>query len=182
MDIRPVRLLPHLQSNIYHRLDGTTTHSVVAAYECVVAAGSPQPRPDESSVTRVKWVPITRLADYDLLPGTIDFINCLTRDVTATFGQSESVRLAKRDPDGLRRYVWEMTTTRQTDGSCELKVLWRDLRNHTRKETRRSGLSDRKAAQIMEARTRAMIRGGYEWAYHAGMGPAGVLQLRLGGL
>ena len=53
-EIQIVRLLPHLQTNIYHRADGTLGHFLVIAFESVLVAGGPAPEPTDPSVLGFK--------------------------------------------------------------------------------------------------------------------------------
>lgn len=180
--VRPLRLLPHLQSNIYHKLDETTVHSIVAAFECVLASGSPSPKPDLTSVTRVRWVPLDDLGKYDLLPGTQEFVECLKREDRATLGQAEFVRLAKRGDDGQRRYTWEITALTDLWSGFNLLVRWADLKRGTSKVTLTSNLTEENAIQIMRRRVSVMVKRGYDLVYPRGRGLAFEFPPRLGGL
>ena len=77
--IRPIRLLPHVQSNVYHRPDGGISHVVVLAFESVIAKGVPAPRAADSSIARVQWFPRSDIRRVPLLPGTTQFVECLER-------------------------------------------------------------------------------------------------------
>ncbi len=77
IDIEVDHLLPHVQSNIYHRANGTTIHTVVLAFESVLPRGSQNPKPNDPAVSEVRWIALPDLPKYDTLPGTERFIESL---------------------------------------------------------------------------------------------------------
>jgi 8-oxo-dGTP diphosphatase len=107
-DIRIVRLLPHVQSNIYH---GQTklVHSVILAFESVIVKGGNIPTASEDSVGGVRWVKFDELDRYELLPGTREFIKCLERTDKASYSSENIyIRLEKRNNTGLITDYWEI--------------------------------------------------------------------------
>lgn len=106
--IQAVRLLPHVQSNVYHGVDGSISHAVVLAFESVIAVGVPKPRAVESAVSRVQWVARRDISSFSLLPGTEEFVQCIDRLDQASLGAANLfVRLEKRRP-GQPTSHWEI--------------------------------------------------------------------------
>jgi len=107
-DIRIVRLLPHVQSNIYHS-PNKLVHSVVLAFESVVIRGTKLPSPTEESVEAVRWVEIKDLNRFELLPGTREFIECLYKADRASYSSKHMfVRLERRSESGMLTDYWEL--------------------------------------------------------------------------
>jgi 8-oxo-dGTP diphosphatase len=99
-DIRIVRLLPHVQSNIYHRKDNLV-HSVVLAFESVIIRGVKLPTPSEASVGAIRWVKKEKLYRFELLPGTKEFIDCIEEVDRVSYNSEHIfVRLERRDKSG----------------------------------------------------------------------------------
>jgi 8-oxo-dGTP diphosphatase len=107
-DIRIVRLLPHVQSNIYHGYN-KLIHSVVLAFESVIVKGGNIPSASEDSVSAVRWVEMKDLYRFDLLPGTTKFIECLEKVDRASYSSENIfVRLERRNISGLLTDYWEI--------------------------------------------------------------------------
>jgi 8-oxo-dGTP diphosphatase len=75
VSIAILRLLPHVQNNVYHRLDGAISQAVVLAFECALATGEPRPR--DPTVANVNWISKFGPWELSLLPGTLQFLRCL---------------------------------------------------------------------------------------------------------
>jgi len=100
VEIRIVRLLPHVQSNIYHFKKGII-HSIVLGFESVIVRGGVRPHAAEKAVREVVWVQRSELNRYDLLPGTEQFVRCLDEPDRASYSaRNIYVRLEQRGPGG----------------------------------------------------------------------------------
>jgi 8-oxo-dGTP diphosphatase len=107
-NINIVRLLPHVQSNIYHSKRGIV-HSIVLAFESVVSKGSPPPHVAEKAVQEVLWVRRNELINLDLLPGTEQFIKCLEEPYQASYSSANIfIRLERIGPSGEQIDYWEL--------------------------------------------------------------------------
>jgi 8-oxo-dGTP diphosphatase len=107
-DIRIVRLLPHVQSNIYHAPD-RLVHSVVLAFESVITRGTKQPVPSEDAVGAIRWVDISDIDKFELLPGTKQFLECLYKSDKASYNAANIfIRMEKRDKSGSLTDYWEI--------------------------------------------------------------------------
>lgn len=106
--IQAVRLLPHVQNNVYRGIDDSISHAVVLAFESVIVVGVPKARAAEPTVSRVQWVARQDIASFPLLPGTAQFVQCLERFDRASLGAANLfVRLEKRRPGGPTSH-WEI--------------------------------------------------------------------------
>lgn len=94
-NIELVRLLPHVQSNVYHTSSGAI-HSIVIAFECKIPVGAPSPRPSESAVLMVRWIKKQDLDQINLLPAWIVQIEQPILQPTYLFDWSDLIRQAKK--------------------------------------------------------------------------------------
>lgn len=107
-EISVVRLLPHVQSNIYHA-PNRLIHSIILAFESVVIKGTKLPSPTEESVEAVRWVEIKDLNKFELLPGTSEFIECLYKADRASYSSENIfIRLERRNDFGSITDYWEI--------------------------------------------------------------------------
>jgi 8-oxo-dGTP diphosphatase len=119
--INVVRLLPHLQTNLYHRSDGTTGHFLVVAFESVIAKGATKPEPSDESVKQFEWVSRDEVKTLSLLPGTDRFIECII-DLWGEYNLLERhVNFKRRSTqskvitDVSQANLWERLTARVRD-------------------------------------------------------------------
>jgi 8-oxo-dGTP diphosphatase len=106
-EIRVLRLLPHVQSNIYHS-DKGIIHSVVLAFESVIVRGPIRPYAAEKAVRGVVWAKRSEINKYDLLPGTEQFVRCLDEPDRASYSaRNIYVRLERRGSGGQPTHYWE---------------------------------------------------------------------------
>jgi len=161
-DINVVRLLPHLQTNIYHRNDGSVGHFVVLAFESVLAKGATKPKPSDESVKQFEWMRRDQLMDLPLLPGTARFVECLERLDRASFDQANLyIRLERKDKSGGRMDYWEFQCV--TDLWGDFSLVERYV-NYKRRATENSILVKESQASIWERvtyRVRSLVRDGY---------------------
>lgn len=107
-EIRIVRLLPHVQSNIYYSKK-SVVHSIVLAFESVIVRGSPLPHVAERAVHQVIWVNKNELNKFDLLPGTMQFIKCLDEPDQASYSAANIyIRLERHGASGQLTDYWEL--------------------------------------------------------------------------
>ena len=107
-EIRIVRLLPHVQSNIYHFRKGVI-HSIVLAFESVIVRGGLPPHVAEQAVDQVLWVSKNELNKFDLLPGTEQFIKCLDEPSQASYSSANIyIRLERFGPSEQLTDYWEL--------------------------------------------------------------------------
>ena len=164
-NIRIVRLLPHVQSNIYHSKRGIV-HSIVLAFESVIAKGSFPPHVAEKAVQEVLWVSKNELKNFDLLPGTEQFIRCLEEPYQASYSSANIyIRLERLGPSG-----------EQTD-NLELRSvydLWKNfylIERHSNLMTRsshnkvRSKISEMDIIKELTKRVRSLVSRGYHITY-----------------
>jgi|ERR1041385_1709864 8-oxo-dGTP diphosphatase len=160
--INVVRLLPHLQTNLYHRSDGTIGHFLVVAFESVLAKGATQPEPTDESVKQFQWVSRQEVKTLSLLPGTDRFIECLQRMDRASFDEAHLyVRLEKRDKGGASVDYWEYQCIIDLWG--EYNLLERHV-NLKRRSTQSKVLTEVSQANLWErltARVRDLAQQGY---------------------
>lgn len=108
IEIRIMRLLPHVQSNIYHSKKGIV-HSIVLAFESVIVRGGVRPYAAEKAVREVVWVKRSELNRYDFLPGTEQFVRCLDEPDRASYSaRNIYIRLERRGPGGQLTHYWEL--------------------------------------------------------------------------
>lgn len=106
-EIRTVRLLPHVQSNIYHSKKGII-HSIVLGFESVIVRGGVPPHAAEKAVREVVWAKRSDFNKYDLLPGTEQFVRCLDEPDRASYSaRNIYIRLERRRPSGQTTHYWE---------------------------------------------------------------------------
>lgn len=107
-EIRVVRLLPHVQTNIYHG-PNRLVHSVILAFESVIIRGEKLPTASEDSVSAVRWIKKENLDKIELLPGTKEFIGCLEKIDRASYRSEHIyVRLERRNQSGMLTDYWEI--------------------------------------------------------------------------
>jgi len=118
--INVLRLLPHLQTNMYHRADGTLAHFVVLAFESVVERKAARPGLGEESIKQFKWIPRRDVATLPSLPGTARFVECLDRIDRASLDDAHLyVRLERRAEDKRNDY-WEFQCVQDLWGEFSL--------------------------------------------------------------
>lgn len=107
-EIRIVRLLPHVQSNIYHAKE-RMIHAVIIAFESVISWGVSQPRHAETAVQEIQWVGRNEINKLDLLPGTAKFVQCLEQTNLASYSSANIyIRLERREPSGKLTDYWDI--------------------------------------------------------------------------
>jgi ADP-ribose pyrophosphatase YjhB (NUDIX family) len=117
-EIQIVRLLPHVQSNIYHS-QNDVVHSVVLAFESVIVRGAPEPRAAEEAVQEVIWVNKSELNAFSLLPGTQEFVKCLDEPDRASYSaRNIFIRLERRGSNG------QLLHYREFQSVCD---LWKNF-------------------------------------------------------
>lgn len=161
-DINVIRLLPHLQNNVYHRSDGSIGHYVVVAFESVISKGAAKPHPSEDSVKQFKWVARGGVQALELLPGTDLFIECLERIDRASFDEAHLfVRLERRDKGGAKMDYWEFQGVLDLWG--EFNLVERHV-NFKRRSSQNKVVTDVSQANLWERlteRIRDLAREGY---------------------
>jgi ADP-ribose pyrophosphatase YjhB (NUDIX family) len=160
-EINVVRLLPHLQTNLYHRGDGSVGHFVVVAFESVIARGAARPKPSDDSVKQFEWVHRAAVRTLKSLPGTARFIDCLERMDRASFDEANLyVRLERRDKGGKLEY-WEFQCVPDLWG--DVSLLERHV-NTRRKSSQNTVIEEVSPAVLWERltrRVRELVQRGY---------------------
>ena len=152
-----VRLLPHVQTNLYHRPDGSSSHFAIVAYECVPARGA-QLRVDPDVVSGLRWIRQAEASGLDLLPGTIEFLNSRSR-LEGSFCAPFAVLLSRTE--GGRRDYSTFEILRDLWG--DISMIERQVNRKTKSTHRRvTCLSEEEAYRAVAARVRALARVGYE--------------------
>ncbi len=161
-NINVVRLLPHLQTNIYNRSDGSVGHFVVLAFESVLAKGAPRPKPSDESVKQFEWVRRDAIRELPLLPGTARFVECLERLDRASFDQANLyLRLERRDKSGGKVDYWEFQCVPDLWGDFSLVERYVNYKRHV---TENSILVRETQASLWEGvtrRVRDLVREGF---------------------
>jgi len=121
--INVVRLLPHLQTNVYHRADDTVGHFVIVAFESVIAKGAAAPAPADESVKQFRWIKRDKVNDSDSLPGTKTFVECIQRIDRTSFDQAHLYVRLERPGKGDRRLdYWEFQCVPDLFGDFNLLI------------------------------------------------------------
>jgi len=100
-------LLPHLQTNIWETAEGLR-HTIILGFECALELGQ-QPRAKSKHVADVRWFNIDEIDYSQTLPGTREFIDCLSKVPYASL--AVYVRLEKFDDSGHRTHFYEIYQT-----------------------------------------------------------------------
>lgn len=159
--IEIVRLLPHLQSNIY-RTNRGTRHFVVVAFECVLSKGEQRPRPQDPSVQAVRWTKRTGVPLLDVLPGTVEFIESLQQLDTATYlAHDIYIRLEKSDPDNATPNYWELRAIRDLWQSFNLLERRGNMINRSSHYRLTRGIGEADIPDLIAERIRSLVQWGY---------------------
>lgn len=98
-------LLPHLQTNIWET-KGQKRHTIILCFESTLAPGQ-RPIPKSVHVHDVGWFNIDEIDYSSTLPGTREFISCLSKQPYATT-LAIYVRLEKLNEAGRRLRFYEI--------------------------------------------------------------------------
>lgn len=160
-EIRVVRLLPHVQSNIYHG-HSRLLHSVIIAFESVIMRGASLPKASEDSVGAVRWVEIKDLDIIDLLPGTREFIECLEKVDRASYSSEDIfVRLEKRNQSGLLTDYWEIRSVYDLWNDFNIVERHGNLINRSTHNKIAAGIDKKNLFTEMTKRIRSLVSNGY---------------------
>jgi len=160
-EIRIVRLLPHVQSNIYHSKKGVV-HSIVLAFESVIVWRGSAPHVAEKAVHQVIWVNKNELNNFDLLPGTEEFVKCLDEPDQASYSSANIyIRLERRGPSGEQRHYWELQSV------YDLWKKFNIIEHHVNLVTRsshykvRNNIQETDIIKELTKRVRSLVSHGY---------------------
>lgn len=160
-DIRVVRLLPHVQSNIYH-FGSSLIHTIILAFESVIVRGAKLPGVSEESVEAVRWVELKDIKKLELLPGTIEFVDCLSKPDRATYGAANIVvRLERRDTLGIVTDYWEFRSVYDLWKNFNLIERHGNLKNKTVEYKIRDNLEEEDLTEELTKRIRSLASRGY---------------------
>ena len=162
-EIRIVRLLPHVQSNIYHGPNGII-HTVVLAFESVIVRGAPKPYAAERAVRDVLWVDRKELIRYNLLPGTQQFVKCLDEPDRASYSaKNVFIRLERRGPTGQATHYWELHSVYDLIESAKFNLVERrgNLIRGTIQCKVRSNVRQADLFETLTERVRSLAAHGY---------------------
>lgn len=160
--INVVRLLPHLQTNLYHRSDGALGHFLVVAFESVIAKGADKPQPSDEAVKQFKWVSRSELKTLELLPGTDRFVECLTRMDRASFDEANLyVRLERRDKGGGKLDYWEFQCVSDLWGEFNLLERHVSIKRRSSENKVITDVSPENIWERLTQRVRDLVREGY---------------------
>lgn len=160
-NIRVVRLLPHVQSNIYY-FDSSLIHTIILAFESVVVRGAKLPGASEESVEAVKWVELKDIQTLELLPGTIEFIDCLNKPDRATYGAANIVvRLERRNTIGIVTDYWELRSVYDLWKKFNLIERHGNLVYKTVEHKIRDNLEEEDLTEELTKRIRSLASRGY---------------------
>ena len=160
-DIRIVRLLPHVQSNIYHA-PNRLVHSVVLAFESVITKGTKPPAPSEEAVDKIRWVEIADLEKFELLPGTKQFLECLYTSDKASYGaQNIFIRMEKRDKSGVLTDYWEIRSVYDLWNNFDLVERHGNLITRSTHNQISENIREETLLSEMTRRIRALVGIGY---------------------
>ncbi len=160
-EIRVVRLLPHVQSNIYHG-HSRLVHSVITAFESVIIRGKSLPKAAEDSVGAVRWIEIKDLDKISLLPGTKEFIECLEKVDRASYGaENIFVRLEKRSQSGLLTDYWEIRSVYDLWNDFNIVERHANLINRSTHNKIAAGIDRKKLFIEITKRIRSLVSSGY---------------------
>jgi len=159
--IRIVRLLPHVQSNIYHAKKGVI-HSIVIAFETVIVRGSPLPYVAEKAVRQVAWVNKNELNKFDLLPGTTQFVRCLDEPDQASYGSASIyIRLERRGPSGQPTDYWELRSVYDLWKNCNVIERHGNLITRASHHILRENIEEVNLIKELTKRVRSLVSHGY---------------------
>ena len=160
-EIRIVRLLPHAQSNIYHFKKGVV-HSIVLAFESVIARGGLPPHVAEQAVQKVLWVSKNELNKFDLLPGTEQFIKCLDEPDQASYGFANIyIRLERLGPSGQLTDYWELRSIYDLWKNFNLIERHANLITRSSHHKLRSKIREADLIKGLTKRVRSLVSHGY---------------------
>lgn len=160
-DIRIVRLLPHVQNNIYHGLD-RTVHSVVLAFESVIVRGTKLPSPTEEAIGEVRWVEKDNLSKYDLLPGTKQFVECLYKTDKASYSSENIyIKLERRSTKGTLTDYCEIRSIYDLWNNFNILERHANLINHSIRQTVKEGIEKNEMVAELLRRVRLLVSRGY---------------------
>jgi ADP-ribose pyrophosphatase YjhB (NUDIX family) len=160
-EIRVVRLLPHVQSNIYHSHKGVI-HSVVLAFESVIVRGAPEPRAAEEAVREVVWANKRELSMYSLLPGTQEFVKCLDEPDRASYSaRNIYIRLERRSPSGQLLHYREFQSIRDLWKNFNIIERHGDLVRRSMRYDIHSNIEEATLVKELRERIRSLASRGY---------------------
>lgn len=160
-EIRIIRLLPHVQSNIYHSQKGLI-HSVVLAFESVVVRRGTKPHVAEKAVRDVMWVRTGELTSYDLLPGTAEFVKCLHEPDRASYtARNIYIRLERRGPAGQPTHYRELHCIYDLWQSFNLVERHGDLTRRSTQYKIHSNIQQPHLIEKLMERVRSLATHGY---------------------
>ena len=159
--IRIVRLLPHVQSNIYHSAS-RTVHSIVLAFESVVERGAPSPHVAEKAVHQVAWVDRTELNRFDLLPGTDLFAKCLDEPDQASYSAANIyIRLERRELSRRHADYWELRSVYDLWKNFSVVERHGNLVTRTSQHKIHSDVQEADLIKELTRRVRTLVSHGY---------------------
>jgi len=155
-----VRLLPHVQSNIYRRPDNSVAHFVVLCFECVPDRGGRATVAEHSAVLGWRWVARSQVKELETLPGTTEFLACLDRIEPASEERGDFFVSLRRE-HRLAPQRWMFLGAHDLFGHFSVEERRVDL--HTRSTKRRivHASSPEQAQRRVTARIRNLARYGY---------------------
>lgn len=77
LEIKPLRLLPKILSNIWERKDLGTTQALLLAYECSVVGGKLHTQNFDHKIAELKFIPPRELDGYDTLASVKELLALL---------------------------------------------------------------------------------------------------------
>jgi len=164
-EIRIVRLLPHVQSNIYHFKKGIV-HSVVLAFESVITRGGLPPHIAEKAVQQVIWVGKNELNNFDLLPGTEQFIKCLDESDQASYSSANIyIRLERLGPSGQQTDYWELRSVYDLWKNFNLIERHGNLITRSSHHKLKENLQEVYLIKELTKRVRSLVSHGYYIVY-----------------
>jgi ADP-ribose pyrophosphatase YjhB (NUDIX family) len=161
-----VRLLPHVQSNVYHPGEDRVAHAIVLGFECVLSLRASPPHANDPAIMELEWIDMDEVGTMTLLPGTLRFVECLKRLDQASYGATHIyVRLEKGGPDGAPTDFWEIRTV--YDLWSQFNILERHGNLRTRSTHNRliPDIPESELMQRVTERLRALARFGYSITY-----------------
>lgn len=159
--VRIVRLLPHVQSNIYHSKRGVV-HSIILAFESVIVYGSPTPHVAEKAVQEVTWVNKNELTSFDLLPGTMQFIKCLAEPEQASYSSANIyVRLERRASSGQPTDYWELHSVYDLWKNCNVIERHGNFITRSTHHRIRDNIKEADLIEELTKRVRSLVSHGY---------------------
>lgn len=160
-EIRIVRLLPHVQSNIYHSKKGII-HSIVLGFESVIVRGGVRPHAAEKAVGEVVWVKRSELNRYDFLPGTEQFVRCLDEPDRASYSaRNIYIRLERREPSGQITHYWEFQSVYDLWRNFNVIERHGDLIRRSTRSKVRSNIEEAVLIKELTQRVRSLASHGY---------------------